>query len=123
MPRPVYFEIPAENPERLISFYESIFGWTFKKWEHAPMAYWTITTGPESEPGINGGLMQRQDPQQPWVNTITVSNVDATVAEATAKGAQVALAKMPVPGIGWLAYLMDPERNVIGIMQPDANAK
>jgi predicted enzyme related to lactoylglutathione lyase len=87
------------------------------------MAYWTITTGPESEPGINGGLMQRQDPQQPWVNTITVSNLEETIAEATAKGAQVALPKMPIPGVGWLAYLMDPERNVIGIMQPDPNAK
>ena len=32
-----HFEIPAENPERLIAFYESIFGWTFQKWEHGPM--------------------------------------------------------------------------------------
>jgi predicted enzyme related to lactoylglutathione lyase len=29
---------------------------------------------------------------------------------------------MPVPGIGWLAYLKDTEGNVFGVMQPDPAA-
>ena len=33
MPRPVHFEIPAENPQRAINFYTRVFGWTFKKWD------------------------------------------------------------------------------------------
>jgi len=53
MPRPTHFEIPSDNPERAISFYEAVFGWKFQKWE-GPMPYWLITTGPDSEPGING---------------------------------------------------------------------
>ena len=28
MPRPIHFEIPADNPERLIAFYQTVFGWT-----------------------------------------------------------------------------------------------
>jgi len=31
--------------------------------------------------------------------------------------------KMPIPGVGWLAYAKDTEGNIFGIMQPDANAK
>src|SRR5439155_19682712 len=56
MPRPAHFEIPAENPERAIAFYKDVFGWTFQKWD-GPMPYWMITTGPDTEPGINGGLL------------------------------------------------------------------
>jgi uncharacterized protein len=123
MPRPIHFEIPAENPERLITFYQTVFGWKFQKWEGGQMPYWLITTGPESEPGINGGLMPRHDPQQPCVNTIGVTNLDEMLASAVANGGKIALPKMPVPGIGWLGYIQDPEGHILGMMQPDPAAK
>ena len=62
------------------------------------MPYWLITTGPDPSPGINGGLMPRQHPQQPCVNTVSVTNLDETLAAAVANGGKVALPKMPVPG-------------------------
>ena len=34
-----------------------------------------------------------------------------------------ALPKMPIPGVGWLAYLKDTEGNVFGLMQSDPSAK
>jgi len=105
-----------------MAFYQTVFGWTFQKWE-GPMPYWLITTGPNSEPGINGGLKRRDHPNEPCVNTINVSSLDETVATALANGAQVAVPKMAVPGVGWLAYVKDPEGHVIGMMQMDANAK
>jgi len=123
MPRPIHFEIPADNPERLMGFYQTVFGWTFQKWEGGGMPYWLITTGPNSEPGINGGLMPRQSPQQSCVNTVGVANLDEMLASALANGAQVALPKMPVPGIGWLAYILDPEGHMLGMMQMDSGAK
>jgi uncharacterized protein len=122
MPRPIHFEIPAENPERLIAFYQTVFGWTFHKWEGG-MPYWLITTGPDSEPGINGGLKARSHPQETCVNTISVANLDETLANATANGAKVALPRMGVPGVGWLAYIQDPEGHVVGMMQMDPSAK
>src|SRR5437764_12620155 len=80
MPRPIHFEIPADNPERLIAFYTAVFGWSFQKWEGGGMPYWLITTGADPEPGINGGLLPRQYPGQPCVNTISVSNVEESMA-------------------------------------------
>ena len=33
-------------------------------------------------------------------------------------GGTMALDKMDVPGVGWLAYCKDPEENIFGILQP-----
>jgi predicted enzyme related to lactoylglutathione lyase len=43
--------------------------------------------------------MQRQNPQQPWMNYVDVASIDATINQATKLGAQVALPKTPVPGV------------------------
>ena len=122
MPRPVHFEIPADNPDRAIAFYQAVFGWTFQKWE-GPMPYWLITTGPAGEPGINGGLLPRRDPAQPCVNTVGVANLDESLATVAAHGGACVVPKMAVPGVGWLAYCKDTEGHIFGMMQPDAAAK
>jgi predicted enzyme related to lactoylglutathione lyase len=122
MPRPVHFEIPSDNPQRAIDFYSTVFGWKFTKWA-GPMDYWLITTGTAPEPGIDGGLMQRRDPNQPCVNTITVTNLDESIAAVQANGGGIALGKMPVPGVGWLAYCKDTDGHIFGMMQPDTSAK
>jgi predicted enzyme related to lactoylglutathione lyase len=122
MKRPIHFEIPAEKPERAMKFYETVFGWKFEKW-NGPMEYWVIRTGEDGTPGINGGLMARRDPAQPCVNTMDVPNLDATISEVQAAGGQCVVPKMPVPGVGWLAYFKDTEGHIFGAMQPDSAAK
>jgi predicted enzyme related to lactoylglutathione lyase len=122
MPRPVHFEIPAENPERAMQFYSSIFGWKFNKWD-GPMDYWVISTGQPGEPGIDGGLMPRRDPNQPCVNTVAVANVDESLKAVAGAGGVCVVPKMAVPGVGWLAYCKDTEGHIFGIMQRDAAAK
>jgi hypothetical protein len=127
MPRVVHFEIHAADPDRAVNFYQTLFGWTFQKWE-GPMDYWLITTGPNDQPGINGGLVRRQgeiDGQAviAYVCTVDVENLDASVQTALDNGGQIALPKMPIPGMGWLAYCKDTEGNIFGMMQGDPNAK
>lgn len=121
MNRPVHFEIPAENPERAMQFYQAMFGWKFQKWD-GPMPYWIIMTG-EDEPGINGGLIPRRDPAQPCVNTMEVADLDASVATAEQNGGTCVVPKMAVPGIGWLAYCKDTEGHIFGMMQNDPGAR
>jgi len=121
MPRPVHFEIPAENPERAMRFYSSVFGWKFNKWD-GPMDYWVISTGQPGEPGIDGGLMPRRDPNQPCVNTVAVANVDDSLTTIAKGGGVCVVPKMAVPGVGWLAYCKDTEGHIFGIMQMDAAA-
>jgi uncharacterized protein len=125
MARPVHFEIHADDPERAVEFYSAVLGWTFTKWE-GPADYWLVTTGPDNEPGINGGLVRRQggsgDAVIAYVCTMDVPSVDDYVDRVVGAGGMVALPKMAVPGVGWLAYCKDTEGNIFGFMQADETA-
>jgi len=123
----VHFEIHTGDPERAIKFYNSLFDWTFQKWE-GPMEYWMVMTGPAEQPGINGGMLRRQgeiDGQAviAYVCTVDVADIDASTNIAVANGGQVVLPKMAIPGVGWLVYCKDTEGNIFGMMQGDANAQ
>ena len=127
MPRVIHFEIHAEDPERAVAFYQRVFGWTCTRWS-GPVDYWLIKTGPDGQPGINGGLIKRRGPIDgtavlAYVCTIDVPSVDEWLGHITAAGGTVALPKMAVPGVGWRAYAKDTEGNVFGIMQADTSAK
>jgi uncharacterized protein len=121
MPRPIHFEIPADDPERAVAFYGSIFGWKFQKWD-GPMPYWMVTTGGDDEPGINGGLLPRPHPGAPMVNTIGVPSLDASLKAVESNGGRTVVPKMAVPGIGWLAYCADTEGNTFGLLEADEAA-
>ncbi len=127
MSRPVHFEIHAGDPERARRFYETVLGWTIEQWGDQP--YWIVSTGPDGQPGINGGLLPRHGPApEPGaavnasVLTVQVDDLDGTLARATAEGATMALDKALMGGVGWLAYVTDPEGNILGLLQPETPA-
>jgi uncharacterized protein len=129
MPRVIHFEIHAEDPQRALKFYSGLLGWEFTKWE-GPMEYWVVKTGPDGQPGINGGMLRRQgagplDGQgvNAYVCTVDIDSVDRLCAAIPKQGGQVVVPKMPIPGLGWLAYAKDTEGNIFGFMQMDPAAK
>jgi predicted enzyme related to lactoylglutathione lyase len=79
-------------------------------------------------PGIDGGLVPRRGaltsdaPVIAYVCTVDVANLDDAIAKALSLGAEMALPKQAIPGVGWLAYLKDPEANIFGVMQNDPAA-
>lgn len=128
MARVGHFEIHSDDPQRAIAFYSAVFGWEFFQWSGG-WEYWMIKTGPAQEPGIDGGLVPRRgDRPQPgqavnaYVCTIMVTSLDETVAAVEKHGGDLALPKMSIPGVGWLAYFHDTEGNIFGAMQEDHNA-
>jgi predicted enzyme related to lactoylglutathione lyase len=127
MPRVIHFEIQADDPERAVRFYSTVLGWHFTKW-NGPQEYWLIKTGPHEQPGIDGGMHRRPGPidgQQviAYVCTVDVPNLDDYLGKVTSHGGSVVVPKMPIPTVGWLAYAKDPEGNIFGMMQPDAEAR
>ena len=114
--RVVHFEIPANQPEALTKFYSTLFGWKFQKAPVPGMEYWLCDTGSD-EPGINGAIMQRHDPKQLWMNYVDVASIDATIDQATKLGAQVALPKTSIPGVGAVAAIIDPQGNLCGLWE------
>jgi uncharacterized protein len=128
MSRVVHFEIHATDPEKLVSFYSGLFGWTFQKWD-GPMEYWVIRTGLADRPGIDGGLLRRHGDAptamqavNAFVCTVAVESAKSALDRAVELGGTVALPLMPVPGIGWLCYAKDPNDNIFGMMQSDPAA-
>jgi predicted enzyme related to lactoylglutathione lyase len=122
MNRVVHFEISAEKPEEVISFYQNTFNWKFEKWE-GPIVYWVITTGDEKTPGIDGGLKERDKMGTNTVNTIDVVSIDEYIEKVRKNGGEIIVPKMAVPGVGWFACFKDPQENVFSIMQSDKSAK
>jgi predicted enzyme related to lactoylglutathione lyase len=122
MSRVTHFDINAEDVDRAIRFYESVFGWKFQKWD-GPMEYWLIMTGDEKEPGIDGGMSRRTEMNSGVVNTISVESVDDAIEKILKAGGKVAQPKGAVPGVGWFASCFDTEGTPFGLMQEDPNAK
>ena len=127
MARVVHFEIHAQDPERAVRFYEGVFGWSAGRW--GSEEYWLLTTGSAEERGIDGAILRRRGappaagaPVSGYVCTVEVDDLDRYLASATDAGGTVAVPKLAVKGVGWLAYCHDPEGNIFGLMQPDSEA-
>lgn len=120
MAKVVHFEIPAANPETIMKFFNSTFGWNFMQFGTEP--YWLTAAGEEKEMGIGGAIMERRDPKQPMVNSIAVSSIDDIAPIIEQNGGKIVVQKMAIPGMGYLAYFTDPEGNIHGLWQMDENA-
>ena len=123
MSRVIHFDILADDPQRAIKFYQQVFGWKIEKWGSPTMDYWLVSTGDPKEPGIDGGLGKRSNPQEGSHNTISVSSVDEFAVKIAAGGGKVLMPKSPIPGVGYMALCADTEGNKFGIIQLDEKAK
>jgi uncharacterized protein len=120
--RVVHFEIHCGDLDRAERFYRDVFGWEIQRYEGAPVDYRLVTTGPNSELGINGALVERRgeiDGQAviAYVNTIGVDDLTDIQERIASAGGVVALDRYEVPGVGHLAYFKDTEGNIFGALQ------
>ncbi len=118
MPRIIHFEIPAENPEKIVKFYQDVFGWEINKWGNEP--YWMVKTGKAPEPGIDGAIYKK-DWMTETVNTVSVENLDEYLEKVKKSGGEIAREPMEIPGVGRHAVAKDPEGTLFGILQPYSN--
>ena len=122
MSRVIHFDLSAKNPERASKFYSNIFDWKIEKFA-GPDDYWVITTGTDDEPGINGGLMSRDDTDVSTAYSISVTSVDDCLEKIEKNGGTVVGIKKTIPGVGYFAYCEDTEDNAFGIIEWDTDAK
>jgi predicted enzyme related to lactoylglutathione lyase len=116
----VHFEIPADDTEKLATFYSTLFGWKCTRTPVPGFDYWVCMTG--EGPGIDGGIVKKGSPQHAVTNYVDVEDVNAALEKAKALGASVALPKTPVPGMGWFALAFDPQGNPFGLWMSDKAA-
>lgn len=121
MPRVIHFEFAAQDPERAIEFYRSVFGWEFRK-HPGPEEYWHVTTGDPMVTGINGGMVRRGGAVTQTANTIQVPSLADALRQVAAHGGDVLSDRITLAGTGWFAYCRDTEGNVLGLLEPDPSA-
>ena len=132
MNRVVHFEIHAGEPERAAKFCQEVFGWEVNEFlvpgVEVPEEnrYWLVTTGPDGEAGINGGILPRRGPAPAdgqavngFVCTVEVASCDDYLDRVAKAGGRVAVPKMRIEGVGWSAYCVDTEGNIFGLMESD----
>ena len=110
----VHFEIHG-NDDGHNDFYSEVFGW--KVDADNPMNYGMVDT--DSGEGIAGGLT-KSDTAPAVMVYVQVDDLDATLAEVTAKGGATIMPASDVPGGPTMAIFADPSGNHIGLVKADS---
>ena len=116
----VWFEIPADDPERARAFYSNLFGWKINPFPGGG-DYWHIDTG-GADDTPDGALKRRKRAQEPVVNYVSVNSVGKFADKIAKLGGKICMAKTAVPQMGYFAVCQDTERNPLGIWESDPAA-
>jgi uncharacterized protein len=117
----VWFEIPADKPNRAKKFYGSLFGWKIQKFPGVE-DYWHIDTG-GSDDSPDGGLMTRKHTQQPITNYVAVPSVDKYAVKIERLGGTICKPKTAVPQMGYFAVCQDTEGNEFALWEKNDRAQ
>ncbi len=118
----VHFEIPADDLPALKAFYEGLFQWSIVPSGMEGMEYLLVNTVKEGEHGVNGGMMPRSPGQGGISIYISVDSVDDVCLRTAQLGGTVLEPKMAIPGVGYAAFVIDPQGNAFGLFQDDPTA-
>jgi predicted enzyme related to lactoylglutathione lyase len=120
--RVVHFEIPFDDGDRARNFYAEAFGWQVQPMPG--MDYTLVLSGPSGDAGpteagfINGGMLGRSSaPASGPTIAVDVDSIDDTLQTVEKLGGATVVGKTPVGGMGFTAYVRDPEGNVIGLWE------
>jgi predicted enzyme related to lactoylglutathione lyase len=123
----VHFEMPYENPERLVRFYTQAFGWQMQQLGKDMGNYVVAATTETNEnrmvkrPGtINGGFFQKTDDRtvlSPSV-VIAVDDIKEAMRKITNAGGKVLGEPVQIPDVGQYVSFVDTEGNRASILQP-----
>jgi uncharacterized protein len=123
----VHFEMPAEDRDRMATFYATAFGWQTEMLGPEMGGYTVVTTTeldennrPKSAGAINGGFfLKTRDPAShaPSV-VIAVQDIHRSMSEVEKAGGKVVGAPNEIPGVGLYGTFYDTEGNRVSMLQP-----
>ena len=123
MQNPVgYFEIPVNDLDRAVNFYEKVFGYEFERvtvdgnemaWfpnhEDAAGISGALTQGESYSPSIHGSRI--------YFNT---DNIDEILSKVNSIGGKTLYPKTSIGDLGWVAEFEDSEGNCIALHSQSA---
>ena len=104
----VWFENVTTDADRAVAFYTELFNWSTEPFEMGPMGTYTVLKN--GDVGI-GGVIPAPGPEVPphWIGSLSVEDVDATLAAITDAGGSVMMPPMDMPQVGRMAVALDPQ--------------
>ena len=117
----VWFEIPADKPERAKKFYSTLFGWKINPFPAMPDYQHIDTGGADASP--DGGLMKRMHPSHTITAYVLVPSVNKHMVKVEKLGGSICKPKTAVPGMGYFAICNDTENNTFAIWEMNPKAK
>lgn len=119
-----HFEIPADDVERALNFYRTIFSWELNPIPGIGDYVRLLTVRVDEKPAasqrpfeVNSAIIKRNRDVTTPVVTISVSDIDATLRKISEAGGKVVRGKAEFGQRGYIAYFSDTEGNVMGLWQ------
>lgn len=104
----VWFDHESRDPKRAQAFYGELFGWGVQPYPMGPtFTYDMITAGGDMIGGY--GRLEREGAPARWIAAVSVGDVDEAARVAAANGGRVVSAPMPIPKVGRIARIADPQ--------------
>jgi predicted enzyme related to lactoylglutathione lyase len=133
----VHFEMGYNDKERMVKFYETVFGWNTQAMGPDMGNYVVAHTTETDENGmvqtkgaINGGFYQKNDSPQSQAPSVVVSvdDIQAAMKAVVDNGGKIlgsmnqageqTMEPQMIPGVGLWISAMDTEGNRFSILQP-----
>jgi len=116
---PIWYELITPDPDGAKRFYDSVIGWSIEAAPSGDMDYRMIT----AQDGLTGGVlrltedMRAEGAAPAWLVYVSVTDVDATAAQATRLGGRIFVPPHDLPGVGRFALLSDPHGALLYVMR------
>ena len=113
----VWFEHESHDKKRAQAFYAELFGWKMQPFPMGSSSYDMIYAG-DTMIGGWADLKTRGAPAR-WMACVSVEDVDAAAKAAAANGGRVVDAPMPIPSVGRIARIADPQGAELHVFKSD----
>ncbi|WP_435972777.1 VOC family protein [Streptomyces sp. Qhu_M48] len=117
----VWAELHVADPEAVLGFYRTLFGWRWAAMEAPGMKYRVLSTaeGDQEDATFGGAAEFLDDGDVPrWIPYFDVEDADAVAASAQGNGGSVLMPAADVPDVGRIAWLADPFGAPFAVLKP-----
>lgn len=117
-----WFEIPAKNFERAVSFYSALFDTKLEPMPHPSFKY-AVLPGDHENGGVTGGIVAGEgfEPSDkgPIIYLNGGDDLAGPLAKVEAAGGKVLMPKTGIGENGFMAHFLDSEGNRIALHSPN----
>lgn len=106
MDRAIHYEYHTDEAERADKYYQNLFGSSLQKWMRQE-EYWMVKTG----------TCDNKYEQPNTFRSIEVKSLKKVAEKIQQCGGQLIVPRVEIPDVGVLAYCLDAEGNLLGILE------